>query len=143
LPIQVLHDYSLQLRCYLFEAFAPLQVDRSDGAFDLLARQDPIVVKIGNDLFHERFRQANSAFLVAEMIVEDRQRQLLRARSFISPLEAPLGKLLDLVVFTKRTTVDRDNESVDLAFALVGLHGTTIPAAVIYHRYAKLPPAEL
>ena len=70
------------------------------------------------------------------MIVENGKRKLLRARAFIGPLEAPFGELLDVVVLAERTAVDRDLETVDLAPALVSLHGNA-PRQMIYARPAS------
>src|SRR5712691_4870976 len=65
---------------------------------DVLAAERPVVVEIGNDRLHERRRKPNSPLLVAEVIVKDRQRQLLRAVALIGPLEAEFGEEIDLIV---------------------------------------------
>ena len=88
---------------------------------DVLAAERPVVVEIGHHRFHERRRKPDRALLVAEVIVEDRQRQLLRAVALVGPLEAELGEALDLVVLVEPLAVDRDDQPVDGALALIGL----------------------
>ena len=95
-----------------------------DGAFDILFRQGPIVIEIGNHLFHEWFGQPDCMSFVAKMIVQDGQCQLLRARSLVCPLKTPLCELLDTVVLTERTAIDRHAKPVDLSYSLIRLHRT-------------------
>ena len=66
------------------------------------SRQRPIVVEIGDDRLHERLRQRDRALLVAQVIEQDRERELLRAFALIGPLEAVFGEPLDLVVLVER-----------------------------------------
>ena len=73
-------------------AFTPRAVRRNVSMS--LAGERPVVVEIGDDLFHERLRKRDGALLVAEVIVEDRQRQLLRAFALVGPFEAELVKRL-------------------------------------------------
>src|SRR5216684_7806231 len=94
---------------------------------DVLAAERPVVVEIGNDRRHERRRKPNGPLLVAEVIIEDRQRQLLRAVALVGPLEAELGEALDLVVLVEPLAVDRDHQAVDGALALIGFHGSYRP----------------
>ena len=91
-----------------------------DRAFYLFSRQRPVIVEVGDDPLHEGLGKRDRAILVAEMIVENGQRQLPRARTFVGPLEAPFGDLLDLVVLGQRSPVDRHLETVDAARALIG-----------------------
>ena len=110
----------------------------SNGALDFLVCQRPVIVEISDHCFHERFGETDSAVLVAEMVVEDGKRKLLRARPFIRPLEPPFGELLDFVMLAERAAVDRYNEAVDTSLALVGFHGLAAPGpAMIYHEYVK------
>src|SRR5215207_6657113 len=66
-------------------------VDLRDGALDVVAGRCPVIVEIGDDLLHERLGQADGPLPVAEVIVQDGERQLLRARAFVRPLEPPPG----------------------------------------------------
>src|SRR5215831_13520336 len=54
--------------------------------------QRPVIVEVGNDGLHERFREGDGALLVAQMIVQDRERQLLRAFTFVGPFKAVFGE---------------------------------------------------
>src|SRR5579863_3568805 len=92
---------------------------------DVVAGEPPIVVEIGDHVFHERLRQRDGAFAVAGMLEQNRQRQLLRAGSLISPFETALGELPDVVVRRQRRAVDGDDKSVHGAPALVGFHFRT------------------
>ena len=65
----------------------------------------------------------DGAILVAEVIEQDRKRELLRAFAFVGPLEAVFGEALDLVVLVEPLAVHRDDEAVDGAFSLIGFHG--------------------
>src|SRR5262249_15660216 len=65
---------------------------------DLLAAELPVIVEIGDDRFHERLRQPDGAIRVAEIVVEDRQCQLLRAFALIGPFEPEAGEALDVVM---------------------------------------------
>src|SRR6185437_9292176 len=46
---------------------------------DICAGQHPVIVQIGDDHAHEQVGEIDGAKAVAEVVVEDRQRQLLRA----------------------------------------------------------------
>src|SRR5215471_11233764 len=89
---------------------------------DLAAAERPVVVEIGDHRLHERLGERDGARLVAEMVVEDRERELLRAFALVGPLEAVAGEALDLVVLIEPLSVDRDDQAVDGALALVGAH---------------------
>src|SRR5262245_19666525 len=79
---------------------------------DVLRGERPIVVEVGDDLLHEGLRQPDRALLVAEVIVQDGERELLRARAFVRPLEPPRGELLDVVVLAQAPPVDGDRYAV-------------------------------
>src|SRR5262245_34382746 len=91
---------------------------------DLLARQFPIVIEVGDDRFHERLGKVYRALLVAQTIEQNGQRKLLRAVALVGPLEAESGEALDLVVLVQLLAVDRDDKTVDRAPALVYGHGS-------------------
>src|SRR5262249_42007278 len=99
----------------------------ADIGDDLVRSQRPVVVEIGDDLLHEGFGQPDGAVLVVQVIIEDRQRELLRALALVGPFEAVAGESLDLVVLVERPAVGRHHEPVDGAPALVGRHGLTPP----------------
>lgn len=101
-------------------ALPPL--DLGDRFVDVGAGQHPIIVEIGDHLLHEAIREPDGAGLVAEVIVEDRQRQLLRALAFVGPLEAPGREGVDIIVLGEFARVDRDQEPVERAFAFIGFH---------------------
>src|SRR6266536_414493 len=87
----------LDLTCRL-ESHGSLRRDAgAQETVDLRPCQRPIIVEVGNDSLHERFRERDGALLVAQVIVEDRQRQLLRAFTFVGPFEAVFGEAFDLV----------------------------------------------
>ena len=67
---------------------------------------------------------------VAEMIDENRQRELLRAFAFIGPFKAVAGEALDAVMLIERLAVDRDDEPVDGALSLVNLRCADIEPCV-------------
>jgi hypothetical protein len=85
----------------------------ADEGVDLLARQFPIVVEIGDDRFHERLRELYRALFVAQAIEENGEGELLRAVSLVGPLEAESGEALDLVVLVQPLAIGRDDEAVD------------------------------
>src|SRR5215469_6526380 len=74
----------------------------ADERRDLLGPQRPVVVEIRDHLFHERRRQLDRALLVAEVIVQDRQRELARALALVGPFESIAGEPLDLVPRVER-----------------------------------------
>src|SRR5262245_3776904 len=80
----------------------------ADEGVDLLAGERPIVVEIGDDLFHERLGHSYRALLVAQTIEQNGKRELLRAVALVGPLEAEFGEALDLVVLVEVLAVDRD-----------------------------------
>jgi hypothetical protein len=84
-----------------------------DRAFYLFSGQRPVIVEVGDDPLHEGLGKRDRAILVAEMIVENGQRQLPRARAFVGPLEAPFGELFDFVVLGQPTAIDRDFQTVE------------------------------
>src|SRR6188472_2233336 len=69
-----------------------------DVLLDLRACDRPVIVEVCDDFFHEAFRQGYRAVLVAEVIVENCKRELLRALALVGPLEAAFCETLDLVV---------------------------------------------
>src|SRR5258707_13996584 len=98
-------------------------VRTAQKSVDLVATQRPVVVEIGDDLFHERFAEANRARAITEVVHQDRERELLRAFTLVGPFEAVFGEALDLVVLIEGFAVYDDDQPVDGAFSLVGLHG--------------------
>src|SRR5262245_32643217 len=92
---------------------------------DLLTAERPVVVEVGDNSLHEGLREPNGAVLVAEVIVEDRQRQLLRALALIGPFEAVAGETLDVIVLIEPLAVDRHNQAIDRPLPLICLHGHT------------------
>src|SRR5215510_14309267 len=70
----------------------------ADEGVDLLARQFPIVIEVGDDRFHERPGKLYRALPVAQTIEQNGERKLLRAVALVGPLEAESGEALDLVV---------------------------------------------
>jgi hypothetical protein len=95
-----------------------------DGALNFLFGQRPVIIEIGDHFPHERLGEFDRAVLIAEVILENCQRQLLRARAFISPFESPLGELLDVVMLAEPMAIDGDLKTVDISCSLIGLHGT-------------------
>src|SRR5215831_12000351 len=93
-----------------------------DGALHLRAGQRPVVIQIGDHLSHEWLGERDRAIFVAEMIVENGKSQLLRARAFVGPLEAPFGELLNFVMLGQPTAIHCDFKTVDVACSLIGLH---------------------
>src|SRR6478752_1409267 len=96
---------------------------------DIVAAKHPVIVEIGDHRLHERLRQGNGAVLVAQVVVENRKRKLLRALPLVGPLESVFGEALDLVVLVEPLAVDRDDETIDGAFSRVGFHGYTATVA--------------
>src|SRR5262249_46381356 len=66
--------------------------------------------------------QADRALLVAEVVEEDRQRELARTLALVGPFEAVAREALDLVVLIEPPPVGRDDQPIDGALALVGRH---------------------
>src|ERR1700730_5126180 len=89
---------------------------------DFIAGEHPIVVEIGDYVFHVWRRQCDGATAVAEIIEQDRQRELPRAFAVIGPFEAIFGETLDLVMLRQAIAVDGDDEAIDGALALVAFH---------------------
>ena len=77
----------------------------ADEGVDLLARQFPIVIEVGDDRFHERLGELYCELLVAQTIEQNGQRKLLRALALVGPLEAESGEALDLVVLVQLLAV--------------------------------------
>src|SRR5580704_4634715 len=99
--------------------------DTAHSRFDLVSRQMPVVVEIGDHFFHEWFGKPDRAVMVAEKIHQDRQRQLLRAFAFVGPFEAEPRETLDLVVLRQRLAVHVHDQAVDGPPPFVNLHGPT------------------
>src|SRR5262245_58717159 len=97
-------------------------VDLLDGAVDFVAGELPVIVEIGDDRFHERLAKPGRTFLVAEVVDEDRKRELLRARALVCPFETIPRELFDLVMLVEALAIHGDDEAVDGASSLVGLH---------------------
>src|SRR3954447_5653606 len=92
---------------------------------DTLAGKRPIIVEIGNDGLHERFREPDGPFLVAEMIEENGESKLLRALALVGPFEAILGKALHLVMLVERLAVGGNHKAIDRAPAFIDCHAQT------------------
>jgi hypothetical protein len=105
------------------------------GAVDVIFGQHPIVIEIGNHLFHEWFGQPNRKSFVAEMIVKDSECELLRACTFVGPLEAPFCELFDFVMLGERTAINRHAKPVDLPRSLICLHRS---GPAVWSRYQML-----
>src|SRR5262249_21700204 len=103
---------------------APLGVQCLSAMARSSAGQRPVVIQIGDHLSHEWLGERDRAIFVAEMIVENGKSQLLRARAFVGPLEAPFGELLNFVMLGQPTAIDCDFKTVDVACSLIGLHGS-------------------
>ena len=86
--------------------------------------QRPVIVEVGDHPSHKGLGELDRAILIAEVVVENGERQLLRARAFVGPLEAPFGELLDFIMLGQSTAIDRDFETVDIARSLISLHGS-------------------
>src|SRR5262245_29325535 len=100
-----------------------LRLDDAQERVDLAAVEFPVLVEIGDDLLHERLRHSDRPLLVAEVIEQHRERELLRAIALVGPFEAVAGKALDVVVLIEALAVDRDDETVDGAPSLICAHG--------------------
>src|SRR5262249_57189591 len=72
----------------------------------------------------ERLRELYRALLVAQTIEENGEGELLGAVTLVGPLEAEAGEALDLVVLLQPLAIDRDDEAVDGAPALVHSHSS-------------------
>src|SRR5215472_9470165 len=94
----------------------------SDESFDVAGSQRPVIVEVGDHRLHERRGQAYRAHLVAEVVVEDRKRELLRAVALVGPFEAIAGEAIDLIVLVERPAIGRHDQAVDGAPAFVGRH---------------------
>src|SRR5262249_2224355 len=90
---------------------------------DVRACETPVVVEIGDHRFHERFRQQYGAFLVAQVIVENCEGQLLRALTLVRPLKTGFRETLYLVMLGQGLAVSRNHKPVNRAFSLVCFHG--------------------
>jgi len=56
------------------------------------------------------------------VVLRERNRELLRARTLVGPLKTPRGEPLDLIVLGQRPAVDRHLEAVDAARARIAFH---------------------
>src|SRR5262249_9116577 len=92
---------------------------------DLLPGERPIIFEIGDNFPHEAIREPDRLVLVAEMVVENGERQLLRAISLVGPLEAEPGEPLDLVMLVELFAVSRDEKAVDRTLSLIDRHDHT------------------
>ena len=93
----------------------------------------PIIVEIGHDLFHEWLGQPDRPGIVAKIVRQNRQRQLLRTVALVGPFEAEFGEALDVLMLAERLSVHGDDEAVDGAFALVDFHGNS----PVRHRHGR------
>jgi hypothetical protein len=92
-----------------------------DGAFDLLFGQCPIVIEINDYLFHEWFGQPNRTSFIAKVIVQDGERELLRARSFVRPLKTHFVNCLTSECL-QRTAINCHPKPIDLSHSLIDFH---------------------
>src|SRR5215470_17093185 len=84
----------------------------ADVSLDLVGAERPVVVEIGDDLLHERLGEPDRPLLVGEVLIEDRERELLRAVALVGPLEAVSGEALDVVMLVEPPAVDRHDQPV-------------------------------
>lgn len=75
-----------------------MRVKRVDRLIDIGGGQFPLVVKIGDDPFHERLMQRLGLGHVMQMIVKKREGELRRLGTFIAPFKAVLGQSKLIVV---------------------------------------------
>src|SRR5262245_258698 len=90
---------------------------------DLRAGERPVVVEVRDHDLHEWLRERDSALPIAQVVVENGQRQLAGAFAFVRPFEAIFGEALDFIVLIERSAIDRHDQPVDGALSLIGLHG--------------------
>src|SRR5581483_6499945 len=100
-----------------------------EKSVDIGAGQRPVIIQIGDDRLHERLRQRDGELLVAEVVVKDRECQLLRALALVGPLEAIFGEALDLVMLVELLAVDGHDEAVDRSFPFIDFHRYTATVA--------------
>src|SRR5215813_13417034 len=89
----------------------------ADESRYLFGAERPVVVEIGDDRLHERLGEADRPLLVAQVLVEDRQRELLRAFALIGPFEAIPGEALDVIMLVELPAVDRHDQPIDGALS--------------------------
>ena len=94
-------------------------------SLDLVSGKSPVVVEVGDDFLHERLGKPDGAFLVAEMIVQDRQRELLRILALIGPFKTEFGEALDIVVLVEAPAVDGHHQAIDGPLSRVGSSSIT------------------
>src|SRR5262249_31569613 len=97
----------------------------ADESVDLFAAELPVIVEIGDHCFHEWLAELDRLLLVAQVIEQDGERKLLRASTLVAPLEAEFGESLDLIVLVELPTVDRHDEAIDRALALILAHDSS------------------
>ena len=109
---------------------SPRSMSRSAASMSSL-RQPPRIVQLGHDAAHEGFRQRQGALRIAEVIGEQRQRQLPRAVAFVGPFESHAAEPMDVEARIERHAIHRHHRTVETAAALIHLHAklTTLRAS--------------
>src|SRR5512135_3331332 len=97
---------------FAFPSPCPTSTCRLRGCFatqkriDVRPGEDPVVVQIGDHLFHKSRRQSAGAILVVQKVVEDRERQLLRTFALVGPFEPIFCEALGVIVLVQALAVD-------------------------------------
>src|SRR5215211_1203411 len=102
-----------------------LALVREHECVDVSAGELPIIVEVGDHLFHERLGKADRPLRVAQIVDQDGERELLRAVALVGPFEAVAGEALDLLMLVQLVPIDCHDQAVDGPLALIGLHGLT------------------
>ena len=92
---------------------------RAEGGVDIGGGQAPGVVEIGDDLAHEALVKGEGLAIIAEMIREQRQCQLRRAGTLVSPLEPGLRQKFQVMPQRQRFAVDRNKGAGQAARSLI------------------------
>src|SRR5262249_39721139 len=88
--------------------------------------QFPGIVEFGDHGAHERRVERERAGVVAEMVGEQRQRELGRAAALVGPFEPGRRQALQVITWVERRAVDGDFGAGETAAADIGLHATPL-----------------
>src|ERR1700733_5351803 len=94
------------------------------------ARQTPRIVQLSHDVAHEVLGQRQRALRIAEVVSQQRQRQLPWTVALIGPLEAHPAETADVETRVQQLTIDRHHRAIETAAALVDLHAKVATPAL-------------
>ena len=106
-----------------------------------VAGQLPRVVQLGHHIAHERLGQRQRALRIAEMVGQQRQRQLPRTIAFIGPFKSHAAEPLDVVARIEQCAIHRDHRAVQAAASRIDLHANITTLRTVSPRFNAAKPS--